>query len=136
MSRQPDMRERLQRGPYGPNNPPPPPAAPPPEAYEHKRTAGRGRPNRKVRQRSYAKAEAELREIEQERRRSRSPVHEPRRMRGRSPARPRDCSGELPRYRERTPMRRESVSIPSHKDNRRDDGIRCFCCNEPGVLLI
>ncbi|CAN9187364.1 unnamed protein product [Alternaria alternata] len=132
MSRQPDMRERLQRGPYGPNNPPPPPAAPPPEAYEHKRTAGRGRPNRKVRQRSYAKAEAELREIEQERRRSRSPVHEPRRMRGRSPARPRDCSGELPRYRERTPMRRESVSIPSHKDNRRDDGIRCFCCNEPG----
>ncbi|CAN9139112.1 unnamed protein product [Alternaria alternata] len=41
------MRERLQRGPYGPNNPPPPPAAPPPEAYEHKRTAGRGRPNRK-----------------------------------------------------------------------------------------
>ncbi|RYN36046.1 hypothetical protein AA0119_g10673 [Alternaria tenuissima] len=126
------MRERQQRGPYGPNNPPPPPVAPPPEAYEHQRAGGRGRPNRKVRQRSYAKAEAEFRGIEQERRRSRSPVHEPKRMRGRSPARPRDFSGESPRYREPTPMRRESVSIPSHKDNRRDDGIRCFCCNEPG----
>ncbi|CAN9083102.1 unnamed protein product [Alternaria sp. RS040] len=131
MSRQPDMRERLQRGPYGPNNPPPPPAVPPPEAYEQQRGEGRGRPNRKVRQRSYARAEAELRKIEQERRRSRSPAH------------PRDCSGESPRYRERTPMRRESVSIPSHKDNRRDDGIRitphfgkkaCFRCGETGHI--
>ncbi|KAI4703774.1 hypothetical protein J4E89_009743 [Alternaria sp. Ai002NY15] len=136
------MRDRgaAQPGPYGQHNPPPPPSEPPPRGprehedrgrgfddVEGERMQGRRRPQLAVRKRDYARAEEELRVRQRDRDRSRSPA------RRQDPRDEQDWRGERARYRERSPLRRETVE-PQREDRKPEKAEyqRCFACNKKG----